>query len=159
VLQFMLEKLGEHLSAHGMITDIVLRSDRSLVAEEELQEVIISFAASEEEHVSVASIHLFSLPDQASCEVEVEVLYPGVLGSNQNDQSEQLWERARVMIPEISLTEKRRYLEPGKMAEAVMILDYHFVVEQPITEDEELQLENVLERFSSDLGKLVSFSK
>jgi len=156
VLQFMLEKLGEHLSAHGMITDIVLRSDRSLVAEEELQEVIISFAASEEEQVPVASIHLFSLPDQASCEVEVEVSYPGVLGS---DQSEQLWERARVMIPEISLTEKRRYLEPGKMAEAVMILDYHFVVEQPIAEDEELQLENVLERFSSDLGKLVSFSK
>ena len=156
MLQFMVEKLGEHLSAHGMITDIVLRSDRSLVAEEELQEIIISFAASEEEHVPVASIHLFSLPDQANCEVEVEVSYPGVLGS---DQSEQLWERARVMIPEISLTEKRRYLEPGKMAEAVMILDYHFVVEQPITEDEELQLENVLERFSSDLGKLVSFSK
>jgi len=156
VLQFMVEKLGEHLSAHGMITDIVLRSDRSLVAEEELQEIIISFAASEEEHVPVASIHLFSLPDQASCEVEVEVSYPGVLGS---DQSEQLWERARVMIPEISLTEKRRYLEPGKMAEAVMILDYHFVVEQPIAEDEELQLENVLERFSSDLGKLVSSSK
>lgn len=156
MLQFMVEKLGEHFSAHGMITDIVLRSDRSLVAEEELQEVIISFAASEEEHVPVASIHLFSLPDQASCEVEVEVSYPGVLGS---DQSEQLWERARVMIPEISLTEKRRYLEPGKMAEAVIMLDYHFVVEQPITEDEELQLENVLERFSSDLGKLVSFSK
>ena len=156
MLQFMVEKLGEQLAAHGMITDIVLRSDRSLVAEEELQEVIISFAASEEEHVPVASIHLFSLPDQASCEVEVEVSYPGVLGS---DQSEQLWERARVMIPEISLTEKRRYLEPGKMAEAVMILDYHFVVEQPIAEDEELQLENVLKRFSSDLGKLVSSSK
>lgn len=153
MLQFMVEKLNEHLSSHGMITDIILRSDHSLLAEEELQEVILSFSASEEEGVPTASVHLFVLQDQESCEVEVEVTYPAKLDK---EQAERLWERARAMIPNISFSEKRRYLAPGELAESVIVLDYHFVVAQPATVDEEAQFVQTLEQFSADLGKLVS---
>ncbi|GED72189.1 hypothetical protein BRE01_58910 [Brevibacillus reuszeri] len=156
MLQLMVERLGEHLAAHGMITDILLRSDRSLVADEESQEVILSFSIAEDENVPEASVHLFSLQDEGSCEVEVEVTFPGEWS---NEQSSRLWEQAKAMIPEISLTEKRRYLEPGKIAEAAMMLDYHFVVEQPAAEDEEKQFETLLEKFSADLGVLVRLTK
>ncbi|MGG1659361.1 hypothetical protein [Brevibacillus sp. NRS-1366] len=156
MLQFMVEKLSDQLSVHGVITDIVLRSDHSLLAEEELQEVIISFAASEEENVPMASIHLFLMQEQGSCEVEVEVAYPGNL---EEAQVVRQWERARTMIPEISLTEKRRYLEPEKMAEASFLLDYHFVVEQPVTDDEEAQFAKTMEQFAKDLGKLVNIGE
>jgi hypothetical protein len=152
VLQLMVEELNEHLSGHGMITDVILRSDQSLVEEEEQREVIISFAASEEEGAAVASIHLFLPADEESCEVEVEVEYSG---GREQAQISHLWAQARGIVPEVSLTEKSRYLEPGKKVESTLLLDYHFVIARPITEEEAGHFTSTLERFASDLGKLV----
>lgn len=152
MLQYMVEQLNEHLTRHGMITDVVLRSEHSLMEEEETQEITISFVESEEEGKPVASIHLFLLEEAHSCEVEVEVEYAG---NREPDQASHLWEQARRMIPEASLTEKRRYLEPGKMAESMLLVDYHFTVERPQTKEAAECFAKTLEQFAADLGKLL----
>lgn len=152
VLQYLMEQFQEQLSRHGMIHDILLRSEQSLVEDEESREVTISFSKSEEEGEPAASIHLFLLPDEESCEVEVEIAYPGVSDA---EQASRLWKQAREIVREASLTEKRRYLEPGKLGEATILLDYHFLLDQPATEEDAEELRQTMERFAADLGKLV----
>ncbi|KQL43851.1 hypothetical protein AN963_20480 [Brevibacillus choshinensis] len=152
MLQFMVEQLNEQLSLHGTIVDVILRSDQSLVEEEEIREVILTFTEAEDEGKPVATIHLFELAEENSCEVEVEVEYPGAQSA---ELTSHLWEQAKRLVPEISLTEKRRFLEPKKPAQETRTLDFHFVVEQPLTEEELQQFTSTLERFSADLGKLV----
>ncbi|QRG66053.1 hypothetical protein [Brevibacillus choshinensis] len=152
MLQFMVEQLNEQLSQHGTLIDVILRSDQSLVEEEEIREIILTFAGAEEEGKPVATIHLFELAEENSCEVEVEVEYAGARTAAHVSQ---LWEHARMLIPEISLTEKRRYIEPDKPAQEVQVLDYHFVVQEPGTKEEAEAFADTLERFAADLGKLV----
>jgi len=158
VLQYLVEQLNEHLSLHGTIMDVTLRSDQSLVEEEEIREVILSFAEAEAEGKPQATIHLFELGDGNSCEVEVEVEYGACGEAEQTERTDSFWEQARALVPEISLTEKRRYVEPGLSAQAALMLDYHFVVAQPQTEAEQQRLTHALERFAADLGKLVRLS-
>lgn len=152
MLQLLVEKLNQLLSARGMITDIVLRSDRSLLEDEEVREVMISFASTLEEGQPVATIHLFLLDDEQSCEIEVEIQYPFDL---QAEQIQALWAQARSRVAECSLSEKRRYIEPGKLAETSVQVDYHFVVQMPQSAEEEADLDATLERFAVDLGELV----
>ncbi|MDF2682460.1 MAG: hypothetical protein K0R47_3650 [Brevibacillus sp.] len=152
MLQFMVEHLNEHLSLHGTIVDVILRSDQSLVEEEEIREVILTFSDVEDDGKPVATIHLFELAEENSCEVEVEVEYRGHMSA---EQTSHLWEQAKRLVPEISLTEKRRFLEPEKPAQETRTLDYHFVVEQPLTEEAVQHFSSTLERFAADLGKLV----
>ena len=144
MLQLLVEKLNQLLSTRGMITDVVLRSDRSLLEDEEMREVMITFASSFEEEQPTATIHLFLL--------EVEIQYPGKL---QEKQVQDLWEQARGRVAECSVTEKRRYTEPGKLVEASVQVDYHFVVQMPERAEQEDALNETLERFASDLGELV----
>ncbi|GEB34396.1 hypothetical protein [Brevibacillus parabrevis] len=152
MLQLLVEKLNQLLSTRGMITDVVLRSDRSLLEDEEMREVMITFASSFEEEQPTATIHLFLLEDEQSCEVEVEIQYPGKL---QEKQVQDLWEQARGRVAECSVTEKRRYTEPGKLVEASVQVDYHFVVQTPERAEQEAALNETLERFAADLGELV----
>lgn len=152
MLQIMVEQLNEQLSLHGTIVDVILRSDQSLVEEEETREVILTFTEVEEEGKAVATIHLFEWAEETCCEIEVEVEYSG---SPSAEQTSQLWEEAKRLVPEISLTEKRRFLAPDKPAQETRILDFHFVVEQPLTEEEVQQFSSTLKRFAADLGKLV----
>ncbi|MGZ0050232.1 hypothetical protein [Brevibacillus gelatini] len=152
MLQLLVEKLNQLLSARGMITDIVLRSDRSLLEDEEMREVMISFASTLAEEQPVATIHLFLLDDEQSCEIEVEIQYPYDL---QAEQIQALWAQARSRVAECSLSEKRRYIEPGKLAETSVQVDYHFVVQMPQSAEEEADLDATLERFAVDLGELV----
>lgn len=151
MLQFMVEKLNQHLSAHGVISDIVLRSDHSLMEETEGQEVIVTFSEAEDEKRPTATIHLFMV-DEESCEVEVEIDFPYSL---EGEQAQALWSQARSVVAECSLMEKRRYIEPGKQAQSSLQVDYHFLVHMPQTEAEELSVEETLARFSKDLGTLV----
>ncbi|MDC0760114.1 MULTISPECIES: hypothetical protein [Brevibacillus] len=152
MLQFMLEKLNQQLHTHGMISDIVLRSDHSLLEEAEGQEVLITFSEAEDEKQPTATIHLFSLAEEDSCEIEVEIDYPYSL---QDEEIQQLWTQAKSLVAECSLTEKRRFVEPGTQAEAKVVLDYHFVVQMPRTEAEEIAFTETIARFSADLGMLV----
>lgn len=156
MLQYITEQINESLSGHGLITDVVLRSERSLIEDEETREIALTFMEREAEGYPTATIHLFLLPDENSCEVEVEIessLVPTDV------ELHRVWNQAREVVAEIALTEKRRYLEAGQQAEAAIILDYHFIVEMPQTEEEEAELSDRLRRFSADLGKLVRLAK
>lgn len=155
MLQFMVEQLNEHLSSHGTIVDVLLRSDQSLVEEQEIREVILTFAEEEQSGKPLATIHLFELEEAESCEVEVEVEFTG---ERTAEGTRVMWEQAKALIPKLSLTEKKRYLEPGQSAQTAYILDYHFVLKSPKTEAEASQFARVLKQFSSDLGKLVRLS-
>lgn len=159
MLQFLVEQLNEHLASHGTIVDVLLRSDQSLVEEQEIREVILTFAEEEQSEEQsgkpLATIHLFELEEAESCEVEVEVEFTG---ERTAEGTRVMWEQARALIPKISLTEKKRYLEPGQSVQTAYILDYHFILESPKTEAEASQFARVLKQFSSDLGKLVRLS-
>ncbi|TKI54482.1 hypothetical protein E8L90_02945 [Brevibacillus antibioticus] len=152
MLQFMVEKLNQQLPMHGMISDIVLRSDHSLLEEAEGQEVLITFSEAEDEKQPTATIHLFTLAEEDSCEIEVEINYPSRL---QDEEIQGLWTQAKSLVAECALTEKRRFVEAGKQAEVNVVLDYHFVVQMPRTEAEEMAFTETIARFSADLGMLV----
>ncbi|MBY0088051.1 hypothetical protein HP567_022790 [Brevibacillus sp. M2.1A] len=152
MLQFMVEKLNQQLHLHGMISDIVLRSDHSLLEESEGQEVLITFSEAENEKQPTATIHLFPLAEEDSCEIEVEIVYPYSL---QDEEIQKLWTQAKSLVAECSLTEKRRFVESGMQAEANVVLDYHFIVQMPQTEAEDMAFTETIARFSGDLGMLV----
>ncbi|EST53020.1 hypothetical protein T458_19110 [Brevibacillus panacihumi W25] len=154
MLQYLTEQLNGLLSEQGIITDIVLRSERSLVEETETREITLTFMEEETEGKPVATIHLFLMPDEESCEVEVEIEWSGALS---DEAKLHIWEQAKVVVPEIALHEKKRFLEQEYAVEQSIVLDYHFLVEMPATESEEAIQEwnGLLDRFSQDLGKLI----
>jgi len=154
MLEVLLQRLDECLSRHGVITNVVLRTERSLFDEEEgNREVALFFSASatEEAENPVATVHLFPLDEQNICEVEVEIEFVRM----EPTDVPQLWKKAQEWATEISLTEKKRYVAPDRMAEYDVILDYHFMVELPQTREEEEQFQHMLEQFAADLGQLV----
>jgi len=154
MLEVLLQRLDECLSRHGVITNVVLRTERSLFDEEEgNREVALFFSAyaTEEADNPVATVHLFPLDEQNICEVEVEIEFVRM----EPTDVPQLWKKVQERAAEISLTEKKRYLAPDRMAEYHVILDYHFIVELPQTQEEEEQFQHMLEQFAADLGQLV----
>jgi hypothetical protein len=157
MLQYLTEQMNELLSEQGVITDVVLHSKRSLIEDEETREISLTFMEQEKEGKSTtATIHLFLLPDDSSCEVEVEIecaITPA------EEEMIRVWRQAKEVIPEISLTEKKRYLEVGKQADTSMMLDYHFIVEMPESEEAEEELHATLQRFATDLGKLIRLAR
>ncbi|MFY0545300.1 hypothetical protein [Brevibacillus sp. H7] len=153
MLDVLLQHLDEFLSRHGVITNVVLRTERSLLEEEEgTREVALYFAASEEElDKPVATLHLFPLDEQNTFELEVEIEF----ARNDEEEVNQLWLASQKIVPEVSLTEKKRYLSPGRLAESSIILDYHFLLDLPKANQDEQVLRQTLERFAADLGKLI----
>jgi hypothetical protein len=151
MLSYLTEQLTAFLSRHGVVVDVTLRSEHSLVEEEERQEVEIRFAEREEEGLPVAAVHLVMLPQESGCEVEAEIAFAAETVNA--DAAERLWKQAREIVPDISLTEKKRYREPGKCVEANLLLDFHFEVEREAAGS--VALEESLQRFSANLGKLV----
>jgi hypothetical protein len=156
MLQYLTEQMNELLSRHGVITDVVLHSERSLIEDEETREISLTFMEQEADGNSTATIHLFLLPEENSCEVEVEI---ECAISPAQEEIIRVWRLAKEVIPEIALTEKRRYLEVGQQADANIGLDYHFIVEMPDSEEAEMELHTMLQRFAADLGRLVRLTK
>lgn len=154
MLQYLTEQLNGLLSEQGVITDIVLRSERSLVEETEIREITLTFMEEETESKPVATIHLFLMPDEESCEIEVEIEWSGALS---DEAKFHIWEQAKAVVPEMAFSEKKRFLEREHAIEQSIVLDYHFLVEMPESGSEEAALEwnNLLDRFAEDLGKLV----
>ncbi|WP_255433668.1 hypothetical protein [Brevibacillus sp. LEMMJ03] len=153
VLQRMMEALDQALSGHGVIRDVILRTEHSLLEDEETREITVYVTATAEEaEQPLATVHLFPLPDGAACEVEAEIAYPG---AGEAEAAALLWERARAIVPEVSLTEKRRCLKPGVPAERGVTLDFHFVVEGPETNEANVRCRQALDRFAADLGRLL----
>jgi len=151
MLSYLTEKITAFLSGHGVVLEVTLRSEQSLVEEDERREVEIQFAEREEDGVPVARVHLVMLPGESGCEVEAEIFHAAdTMGA---DEAAQLWSRAREIVPDISLTEKKRYRDPGRCVEAALVLDFHFVAEQQ--EAGSAELEERMQRFAADLGKLV----
>lgn len=154
MLEWLIERLEEHLLQHGVIVNIVLRTERSLFEEEGTREVTLYFAASDDQpDKPVVAIHLFPLDEEGMSEVEVEIEYTE--HADQQGDGRRLWEQAKDIVANISWTQKQRYLAPGQLAESRVILDYHFLLDAPHTEAEEQQLKLTIERFAADLGQLV----
>jgi hypothetical protein len=153
VLQRMMEILDQALSGHGVIRDVILRTEHSLLEDEETREITVYVTASaEESEQPLATVHLFPLPDAAACEVEAQIDYPGAVEA---EAAARLWERAREIVPDVSLTEKRRCLNPGVLAEYGVTLDFHFVVEEPDTDGTNAHCRQALDQFAANLGRLL----
>jgi hypothetical protein len=154
MFQPFIEALDQHLSRHGVITDVVLRTERSLLEEEDSREVTLFFAATDAEpDKPVAAVHLFLPGAGTTCELEVEIELAGEPRSP--EEMSRLWAEAQAIVPELSLSEKRRYLSPERLAEFTVTLDYHFLLEWPRTEADEAVFRQTLERFAADLGRLL----
>lgn len=152
MLEVFIEKLDQHLSQRGVITNLLLRSEHSLYDDQETREIELVFAESESAEAfnqPFASIHLFPLDQQGTCEIEVELQF------QEREETGRLWEEARKIVPEISLTEKRRYICPERLVETSIVLDYHFVLSLPETDEEERVFTETLRRFAADLASLI----
>lgn len=152
MLEVFIEKLDQHLSERGVITNVILRTEHSLYEDEESREIELIFAEAEAVDAlqqPLAQIHLFPLDQHGTCEIEVELQFAA------RQEPGRLWEEARKIVPEISLTEKRRYISPERMVEESVVLDYHFVLSLPETEEEERVFADTLGRFAADLAALI----
>ncbi|WP_134686442.1 hypothetical protein [Brevibacillus migulae] len=146
------EQLDALLSQHGIMTNVLLKSERSLLEEEEQLQMELYFAASDDEDLPLATIHLFPI-DEETCEIEVEISFDQQ--TRQLREAAMLWQQAQSIVAEISMTEKKRYLSAEQIAEHLLILDYHFVVTMPQNEQDRSAFVDTLARFATDLGKLV----
>lgn len=152
MLDRFIEAMDEHLSQYGVITNVVLRTERSLLEEAETNEIEMYFAATAEETSGpLAVIHLFPLGEEGVCEIEVEISFTA--GA---EEAAAIWQQAKKVVEEISLTEKRRYISPERLVESQVVLDYHFIVSLPASVEEEERFHQTWARFAKDLGQLVS---
>jgi hypothetical protein len=152
MLDVFIENLDQHLSQRGVITNLILRTERSLYEDKETREIELYFAESETADAldqPLALIHLFPLDQQGTCEIEVELQF------HEREETGRLWEEARKIVPEISLTEKRRYISFDRLVERSVVLDYHFVLSLPETEEEERVFAETWGRFADDLAALL----
>lgn len=153
MLEQLIEQLEQQLSLHGEIVEVIMRTEQSLLAEEETHEVEVLFAENEEaaqERKPMAAIHVFPL-EKGLYEVEVEVTYDCL--QTQVDP-QQLLARAQQVVAEITLTEKRRFLEPGKLGELVAVLAFHFVLEMT-NKQKEPQNQTLVAQWAKDTGRLL----
>lgn len=152
MFEHLYEQLDSLLSRHGMIINVLLKSERSLIEDDEQLQMELIFAASEEESLPLASIHLFPLAEDI-CEIEVEITFDQLGG--QAKETASLWLQAKSIVAEISLSEKKRFLSAEQLAEHQLVLDYHFVLPLPKSGQETAPYLDTLARFAADLGRLV----
>ncbi|NGQ95376.1 hypothetical protein G3578_09430 [Brevibacillus sp. SYP-B805] len=145
------EWLEALLSRHGEITHVRLCTERSWEETDEQLEMILYFSAGEEVH-PIAAIHLFPL-DELTCEVEVEITFDQMNGGQRD--ARMLWQQAQEIVQEVSLTERKRFLSPERLAEHELVLDYHFMLSMPQSEEEDERLLQTLQCFAEDVGRLV----
>ncbi|GAA4703300.1 hypothetical protein [Brevibacillus fulvus] len=148
----LLEKLDQHLSQHGVITNLILRTERSLFEEEETREMELYFAAMADNEAGqpYATLHLFPVAD-TMVEIEVELAF--TIADAGKAEIAALWNKAREIVAEIAWTEKNRYLAPDQLVERTVVFDYHFVVD--VSETAQRELEPLFARFAQDLAKLL----
>lgn len=155
MLDRFMEALDEHLSQHGIITNVILRTERSLFDETETNQIEFYFGLNDEDSTKpFATIHLFPLGQAGTCEIEVEINYPDL--NDETNGPAMIWEKAKKVVEEISLAEKRRYTSPERLVESHFLLDYHFIVSLPQTTEEEEMFHQTWDRFAKDLAQLVS---
>lgn len=153
MLDQLIEQLEQQLSQHGEIIEVIMRTEQSLLAEQVSHEVELLFAENEDaiqDGKPTAVIHVFPL-EKGLYEVEVEVTYDCL---QTGMESERLLAAAQQVIAEITLTEKRRFLEPGSQVERLAILSFHFVLELAMEQDEG-QYQALLGQWAKDTGKLI----
>ncbi|MCR8940012.1 hypothetical protein O0555_22270 [Brevibacillus laterosporus] len=153
MLDILVAKVDEELSAYGVTTEVLLKTERSILEGEEYHEVEMRFMEDEtREGAPVAVIHLFPLEEANMCEIEVEVTYP-VEGRDTNA----LWQAAQAIVPEIAITSKKRMLTPDQDSQVEWIADFHFMLPlHPM--DEKVEWETVITNMAAHIGKLVRIS-
>ncbi|MEJ8546784.1 hypothetical protein [Brevibacillus borstelensis] len=150
MLQRLIELWDQNMPENAVINDVILRSEHSLLEDEETREVTLIVASAEGEQPA-ASVFLCELAPGKSCEVEIELEYRNI---GLLEEGTRLWERAREVVAEVSLSEKKRFLAPDRLAESSIILDYHFVLDFSDQEG----TEKIIEQAAKDLGKLLQLS-
>jgi hypothetical protein len=151
MLEHLYEQLERVLSKRGEIADVLLCTERSVYEEDEQLEMKLYVSAGESGQPA-AVIHLFPL-DEHTCEVEVEITYDQING--QGRESSTLWAQAQEIVPEISFSEKKRYITADRLVEHELTLDFHFILSRPQDQEEERHMEQTLRRFADDLTHLL----
>ncbi|AUM66490.1 hypothetical protein C0R09_19255 [Brevibacillus laterosporus] len=150
MLDILVAKVDEELSAYGVTTEVLLKTERSILEGEEYHEVEMRFMEDEaREGTPVAVIHLFPLEEAKMCEIEVEVTYL-VDGRDTNA----LWQAATAIVPEIAFTSKKRMLSPEQDSQMEWVADFHFMLPLNPT-DEQDEWKPVLTNMAAHVGKLV----
>ncbi len=153
MLEVLLNKLEEHLSAQGVITNVILRTERSLLDDTETHEVELFFALDEETDGPVAAIHIFPLSDDGLYEVEVE-LEREAAAAHHFDAAV-FWEEARKVVPDVSLTERKRYITSDQQPLVSAALDFHFVLPLPKAREEDAVFDGALAKLARDVRQLL----
>ncbi|MGO0062209.1 hypothetical protein ACTID9_19605 [Brevibacillus fluminis] len=153
MLEQLIGHLEQQLSEHGDIVEVIMRTEQSLIAEEETHEVELLFAENEEAVQAgkpTATIHVFPL-EKGLYEVEVEVTYDC---QKEKRDPQKLLAAGQQIVAEMTLVEKTRYLEPGKAVEKLAVLAFHFIVEMP-SDEEQAHYQKLLGKWAADTGKLL----
>ncbi|WP_232698213.1 hypothetical protein [Brevibacillus daliensis] len=125
MLDHLVSKIDEVLTPVGIITDVILRTDRSILEGEESHEIEIGLIQDETiGQTTFATIHLYPLEETNQCEVEVEVTYP--VGNRSMTSFMSLVEE---IVPVSAVTEKiRRLTGKPEAMETYWIVDFNFIV-------------------------------
>ncbi|QQE75645.1 hypothetical protein KDJ56_06785 [Brevibacillus composti] len=151
MLQTMIQLWDQHIADHAAVSDVILRSEHSLLEDEETREVKLIIAPVGAEQ-PVASVFLFEIEAGRTYEVEIELEYAE---ASLTDEMLSRWERAKEIVAEISLQEKKRFLAPGQLAESSIVLDYHFMLDIDGGEEAGREAEIIIKQAASDLSRLL----
>ncbi|MGC5326687.1 hypothetical protein [Brevibacillus sp. SYSU BS000544] len=148
MLEKLIQELEQLLLQEGVVANILLKSEQSVYDAGEQHEVELQFVPRDEIENPLARVHFFPI-DETTCELEVEVHYLSQEGIVRETAS--LWESAKQIVESVSITEKRRYISTDKTAEVEHILDYFFILNLEMPEEEIHQL---LSKCASEVNQL-----
>ncbi|USG67289.1 hypothetical protein NDK47_08445 [Brevibacillus ruminantium] len=155
MLQRLIELWDKNIAENAVVSDVILRSEQSLLEDEETREVTLIITPLGADQ-PVASVFLYEVEAGQTYEVEIEVEYAD---AQVNDSILGLWEKARKLVAEISLQEKKRFIAEGQLVESSVVLDYHFLLKSRDQQEETLQeWEQIVNRAASDLKKILQLS-
>lgn len=148
MLEKLVQELEQLLLQEGVVANILLKSEQSVYDAGEQHEVELQFVQRDEIENPMARVHFFPL-DETACELEVEVQYLSKDGIVRETAS--LWESAKQIVESVSITEKRRYISSDKTDEVEHIVDYFFILNLEMGEDE---IQRLLRQCASEVNQL-----
>lgn len=148
MLEKLVQELEQLLLQEGVVANILLKSEQSVYDAGEQHEIELQFVTRDEIENPVARVHFFPI-DDVTCELEVEVHYLSKDGVVRETAS--LWESAKQIVESVSITEKRRYISTDKTAEVEHIIDYFFILNLEMNEED---IHGLLRKCSSEVSQL-----
>lgn len=150
MLEKIVQQLEQHLQQEGLVADILLKSEQSAYDAGDQHEIELKFTRDEQSDHPMAFIHVFPV-DEVTCEIEVDVHYR--VAEDRNRDLTDLWEQTTQIVEGATITEKKRFAGPAILIETEWIVNYFFLIS--LEESEEAEVQQVVARFSQEIGKLV----